>query len=134
MALKDKKLAEAIRGRLRENLLTCTAAFSVAEDEGVDPLVVGQTADAIQVHLSRCQLGLFGYPGHAKGWATARVGENSFPEELEEALRAARDRDGNLSCASAWELAEQFGISRIEVGFISDRLGVRIRQCQLGAF
>jgi hypothetical protein len=69
MALKDKKLdgnlkiddalAAAIRARLRDDHLSCAAAFLIAEEQGVLLSEVGRTADALGIRLSHCQLGAF---------------------------------------------------------------------------
>jgi hypothetical protein len=108
--------------------------MAVAEELACPPMVVGETADALAVKLTACQLGLFGYPGHAKGWVAADVGEQTVPDGLEEALRDGRDGQGEIGCAALWRLAEGFGVSRLHVGFVADRLGITIRRCQLGAF
>jgi hypothetical protein len=144
MALKNKKiptdftlnetLSEAIRSRTHKNKLTCASAFGIAKTRGVELLLVGKTADVLQIELDLCQLGLFGYPGHSKGWQSARVAELAVPAGLEEAIRSARDSEGELSCLAAWEAAAKFGIPRMQVGYIADKLGIRIRHCQLGAF
>ncbi|MBN2390933.1 MAG: hypothetical protein JXR84_09425, partial [Anaerolineae bacterium] len=81
-----------------------------------------------------CQLGLFGYPGHTKGWETARIAERPVPEGLEDAIRAVLDADGKLSCARAWQVAAEFTIPKMLVAYFADQMGVHIVQCQLGAF
>ena len=130
----DETLATAIRARLKEGKLPCASAFAIAREHGVTPLLVGQTADALQIHLTRCQLGLFGYPGHAKGWAAAKIAERAIPEGLEEAIRAAVDGDGNFACVKAWEIAARFGIPKMQVAYVADHMGIRFSPCQLGAF
>ncbi|MCX6561471.1 MAG: hypothetical protein NTZ26_13265 [Candidatus Aminicenantes bacterium] len=144
MALDDKKLppdltadpaiAADFRGRLESGLLPCQAAFDAAGRLGVGPGDVGRTADALAIRLTRCQLGLFGFPGHAKGWAAAGATERPIPSGLKEALLAARDGRGDLSCLAIWREAERFGVDRIQAGYVADSLGVPIRHCQLGAF
>jgi len=130
----DTALAAAIEARVKEGKLACAQAFAIAESAQVTPLVVGQTADALGVGLDHCQLGLFGYPGHTKGWEVARVADHSVPADLEAAIRAALDADGKLSCVGAWHVAAEFSIPKMLVGYIADQMDVRIVQCQLGAF
>lgn len=144
MALDDKKLpagleadarvAAAIGERLEDGLLSCSAAIAVAEELACPPIVVGQTSDVLAIRLTRCQLGLFGYPGHAKGWEAAGVAELAVKTGLEQALGEGRDEQGDIGCQELWRLAEEFGVSRIHVGYLTDRLGIRIRHCKLGAF
>ncbi|MBI5445424.1 MAG: hypothetical protein HY900_29945 [Deltaproteobacteria bacterium] len=53
--------------------------------------------------------------------------------ELEKAVRAAV-KDGCVPCPSAWRVAKDLGVSRLDVGVMVDRLGIRVSDCQLGAF
>jgi len=130
----DQRVAAAIRAGLQDDLLSCAAAFAAADQLRVAPIEVGRTADALRIRLTRCQLGLFGFPGHAKGWEAAGVAGLPVPAGLEDALRAARDEQGQISCSGLWAEADRFGVSRIQAGFVADRLGIPIRHCQLGAF
>ncbi|MDW7759605.1 MAG: hypothetical protein SCM96_03080 [Acidobacteriota bacterium] len=144
MALKDKDravnravdpaLAEAVRDRIQGGTLDCTAAFALAAEKGVAPKTVGEAADDLDVHLSRCQIGLFGFPGHAKAWDQPDWKEPETPGGFEEAAHAAVDSDGSLSCASIWALAGRFGIPRAAAGFLADGMKFKIKRCQLGAF
>lgn len=144
MALDDKKLpddlvadpriADDVRARLRDGMLSCRAAFESAAWLKVPPARIGRTADALRLRLTECQIGLFGFPGHAKGWAAAGVESLIVPPGLEASLRAALGPDGAISCLAIWKAAEANGVSRMQAGFIADRLGLRIRHCQLGAF
>lgn len=144
MALKGKKipegravepaLAEAIRSRLRDTRLDCAAAFALAKEKGVAPLDAGKAADSLGIHLSRCQLGLFGFPGHTKAWDAPGWKEIEMPTGFEAAVRSALGSDGSLSCVAAWALAGRFGIGRDQIGFLAGRLKIKIKRCQLGAF
>ena len=130
----DPAIASAIGTRLQDGLLTCAAACSAAAELRVNPAEVGRCADALRIHLSRCQLGLFGFPGHSKGWEPAGVAALPVPDGLEDALRAARDERGEIGCSAVWREADRFGVSRVQAGFVADRIGITIRHCQLGAF
>lgn len=130
----DERIAAAIRARLVEGRLPCVDACEVAEQLALPPIDVGQTADRMQVRLTACQLGLFGYPGHAKGWEAAGVAEWPEPDGLRDAISAARNERGEISCGRLWQEAERFGVRRIQAGWIADQLGVTIRECHLGAF
>ncbi len=144
MALKDKKipanrtvdaaLADAIRLRLKDGRLECAAAIALAGEKRTPPLVVGEAADSLDIHLSHCQLGLFGFPGHAKAWEGPGWKETQPPAGFEEAVRAVLDPDGSLSCAAAWTVADRFGVGRVQVGHLASRWNIKIKRCQLGAF
>lgn len=140
MALRDKRIdadapldarvAAAIASRLDNGRLPCAAAWDAAEQLGVRPLTVGRTADGMQVRLSACQLGFFGPACHAAG---AVAVETAVPEGLTAALLVAREQSG-ISCAQLWREAERFGVPRLVAGELADRLGLKVRDCDLGAF
>lgn len=130
----DERVAESIRRHLdAEGMLPCAMAFRVAEELGVDSLVVGQTADEIGIRLNRCQLGLFGYGPKAEGrHKIVRPAETVEPG----LAQAIHDNliQGRLTCRSAWEIAAVLGIPKLDVSAAAEALGARITQCQLGAF
>lgn len=130
----EPALADAIRVRLKDGRLDCTAAFILAKEKGVTPHAAGEAADTLGIRLSRCQLGLFGFPGHAKAWESPGWKEAAMPQGLEAAVRAALDPDGSLSCSVAWAVADRFGIGRVHLGFLANRLKIKIKRCQIGAF
>jgi len=145
MALSDKKLPQNLKPDQNltaeiqtvlnsEGTIPCAAAIKIASKKGIDSSAVGETLDALGIHLSHCQLGLFGFPGHAKGWEQARVADQLVPEGLRDALRNARDSEGRLSCSAIWKIADQFRIPRVLAGFVADQAGFKIVGCQLGAF
>ena len=58
-------------------------------------------------------------------------------EELTNAvLERAQEDDGEkrLSCAEAFELAQEFEVEVVEIGRICNHHNIRIRKCQLGCF
>jgi hypothetical protein len=130
----DKTIAAAIGRRLEGGLLPCAAAGALAAELGCEPFAVGATADALRITITACQLGLFGYPGHAKGWEATGVAAQPVPAGLEAALLAASDGRGELTCLAVWQVAERTGCGRMQAGYIADRLGIKIRSCLLGAF
>jgi hypothetical protein len=133
-AAVDERIADAIRSRLEDGRLPCTAARAVADMLGVAPSEVGRTADQLRIHLTRCQLGLYGHPGHAKGWEAAGVAARPIPDGLEDTLLAARNERGEIGCERLWREAERFSVEPIQVAYVADRLGITIRECLLGAF
>jgi hypothetical protein len=127
----DERIAAAITSRLEDGRLPCAAACEAAAELGVQPIAVGRTADQMQVRLTACQLGLFGYPGRAKGWEAA---EAPAPDGLAEALLTARSDRGVISCAALWHEAQRFCVPRIQAGRVAVRLGIKVHDCHLGAF
>jgi hypothetical protein len=137
MALGDKQLdantpvdgaiAAAITQRLEGGLLPCAAALKLAAQNGSPGAVVGATADAMRVRLTACELGVFGDPGHTKGWEAAGVAGFPTPAGLDEALPAARSEAGKPSCLAVWSAAQS-------AGCVADRNRIKIRGRRLGAF
>ncbi len=56
-------------------------------------------------------------------------------KKLEETIKQkANATGGKLPCALCFKIAEDFGISKKEMGQILNEINVRISQCQLGCF
>jgi hypothetical protein len=53
--------------------------------------------------------------------------------QLENMIKASL-RDDNLQCATAFKIAKQAKVPKIAVGELTDRLGFRITNCQIGCF
>ena len=125
----DDRIAVAIQEQVGEGMLRCAVAFHIAKELNVTPLAVGETADELDVRLSRCQLGLFGY-GDQK--SIVESAEQVSPE-LELAIREGLV-EGRLPCAVIWDIATRFEMPKRHVANAVEKLEVRIRPCQLGAF
>ncbi len=52
---------------------------------------------------------------------------------LEDMVKASL-KDGYLPCSVAWEIAKEANVTKATVGAITDRLGTRITNCQIGCF
>lgn len=129
-----ENISDAIRGALVDGQLPCAKAFVVARRLQVDPLRIGDEADALGISLSKCQLGLFGYGPKAEGKHKRLKAMENVPPKLAEAIRAAAGGAGKLPCAEAWRIAKEMHLSRQMVSNAVEGLGLRITPCQLGAF
>jgi hypothetical protein len=145
MALKDKMIPPVLKpdeflsaeiDSLKEadGTVSCATAIRLAEKTGVKPENIGRTLDALGVHLSLCQIGAFGYPGHAKGWAASGAVSQVVPDGLIKALEDAGGAAKRITCSEIWKIAAKFRVSRIRAGEVTDRAGLKIKGCQLGAF
>lgn len=54
-------------------------------------------------------------------------------EEMTAKIRAAAPQ-GKITCAAAFKLAEELGVSRGELGHLLNELKIKIISCQLGCF
>jgi hypothetical protein len=58
---------------------------------------------------------------------------NMDRKKIEEAI-LAKSKDGKLPCAVCFKIADDFGISKRQIGEILNEINVKISQCQLGCF
>ena len=125
----DAVIRTEIEKHAKNGELPCAVAFKIAEDLGVSTVEVGKTADLVNCILVKCQLGLFGY-GPEKKIAKQ---EEAPGQDLIEAISAALVSE-RLPCKSAWDIAERFNVSKMTISGICERMGIKIKPCQLGAF
>ena len=122
-------IAAEIKSQARQGSLSCAAAHTIAETHGVTPAEVGRNVDLMEVRLTKCQLGLFGYTPEKKVVTPAE----KVTTALQAAILAAAS-DGRLSCESAWQVATAQGIKRMDLSAACEALGLKVKPCQLGAF
>lgn len=115
---------------MKGDSLPCTAAFSIAEECGISAEEMGKNLDLLEVRLSRCQCGMFGYPPPEKKRIKAL---KEMPPGLEEEIRQAVF-DGAVPCVDVWRIAEKLGLSKLTAACGCETLGFRIKPCQLGSF
>ena len=128
---------ETIRERVAmisvDGLLPCARAFSLADDLGIDPLEVGDTATESDIRVSRCQLGLFGYGPKSEGRHRIVQPAKDVSTAMRQAIES-RLENGRLPCESAWRAAKALAVSKMEVSAAAEAMGVRVSRCQLGCF
>lgn len=122
-----------IRANLREGKLPCAVAWRVAERLGVERRVVGETADRLDIRISHCQLGLFGYGEKHLGQHKAVKPPASLDSSLAEAIRTSA-QDGRITCAQLFDIAARLGRPAMEASAHAEALGIKITACQLGCF
>ena len=124
-----KEVAELLKKKRGDGAMTCPLAFKAAGELNLTPAEIGQALDILEIPLSKCQLGLFGYSPVSRIIQPAE----SVAEDLEAALRAALS-DGRLPCAAAFQIAADFKLAKIRVSSACEKLKIKISTCQLGAF
>jgi len=125
----DPAVVKAVKENQSNNEISCATAFTIAGDLGLQPDEVGFTIDTLEITITKCQLGLYGYKPNKK---IIKPADNVSPD-LEDAIRAGLVND-RFPCAVAWETAEKFGIKKMEISSACETLGIKITPCQLGAF
>ena len=122
-------VASAVKENTSENMISCTKAFSIVEKMNIDPSEAGFTIDSLEISLTKCQLGLYGYGPDRK----AIKPMDNVSDDLADAIKE-RLKDGRLPCKSAWEIAMKFNIAKMDVSSVCEALKIKITACQLGAF
>ena len=125
----NAQIAELVKQHISDGRITCSDAHRIAHKLNVPPTEVGVTIDLLEIKISRCQLGLFGYGQKNR---IVQPAEDVSPE-VKSALENAR-KGNRISCAVAWELAKKLGISRIDIAAACEALQIKIFSCQLGTF
>jgi hypothetical protein len=125
----DPKIVLAVKERIINGNITCADAATIASDLHKSMQDVGVVLDLLEVSLSRCQLGLFGYSPQKKIVSPAI----SVTKEMEAAI-TQKLLNGYLPCDAAWKIAEQFALPKIQVSSACETIHIKIKPCQLGAF
>jgi hypothetical protein len=128
-----EEIEAKIEGSLVNGQLPCIVAHVIAYELDLKPLQVGQTANEIEIAVSLCQLGCFGYGPKAEGKSKILRPTSKKDEKLMERLRSMTV-EGSVSCFKLWQIAAEFGLERLAVSNAAEALGLKIRPCQLGCF
>ena len=128
-AKANPKIADAIRQKASKGKLACAVAFKISGDLSVTPAEIGYTLDILDIHINKCQLGLFGYLPEKR----IVKPDESPSDELEGAIRESLV-DGRLPCKASWDLADKFKLGKMKISAVCEGLGIKISSCQLGAF
>lgn len=122
-------LRQEILNQAKDNNFSCKAAEKISQSSRFKLDEIGVAIDMLNINIVRCQLGLFGFDGKKKKVPAADV----IAPQLEDAIRKALAND-RLSCLAAWAIADQLGVKRLEVSAACEKLKIKIKPCQLGAF
>ena len=135
--VKGDTMTEEIKAKIKSSLvngqLPCTVAHVIAYELGVEPLPVGQAANEMEVAISLCQLGCFGYGPKAEGKSKILRSTAKKDEKLMDRLRSTAV-EGSIACIRLWQIAAEFGLERLAVSNAAEALRLKIGPCQLGCF
>jgi len=125
----DEALKQEILKQAKDNNISCKAAEKISQDKNTALSEIGVAIDMLNINIAQCQLGLFGYEGKSKLVSAAEL----VSPDLESAIKAALI-DQRLPCAAAWKIADKLGVKRLDVCAASEKLKIKVKPCQLGAF
>jgi hypothetical protein len=109
--------------------ISCTELFNLVKEYSIFPDLLGQCVTHEDIKITHCQLGLFGYENKKK---IVEPAEN-ITEELENKIYSSLENEV-LPCAASWVIAEELKIKKIDVASACEKLKIKIKKCQLGAF
>ena len=127
--IADPAIKTAIVQRAAEGEIACADAFDIAKALSVPVDSIGMVIDLLDIKLTNCQLGLFGYKPKKKLLKSLNAADPDLKDAITEALAMER-----LSCSNAWVISAQFDVTKITVSSTCELLGIKISDCQLGAF
>ncbi|MBP1710130.1 MAG: conserved hypothetical cytosolic protein [Deltaproteobacteria bacterium] len=122
-------LKQEILKQVKDNNIACRAAEKIAQKMNASLREIGVGIDLLNFNIVQCQLGLFGFDSKQKRVPAAA----SVSPNLETAIREALV-DNRLSCLAAWEIADRLKIKRLDVCAACEKLKIKVKPCQLGAF
>ncbi|NTW07438.1 MAG: hypothetical protein HGA29_06305 [Syntrophaceae bacterium] len=125
----DEQIAAAIQEKAVNGEISCHNVMDIAQKLNKGIAIVGVNVDLMELHINKCQLGLF---GHTPKTRIVKAAASVAPE-LEEAIRKSL-KDGRLPCITAWNIADTQKIPRMDVAAACEKLGIKIKPCQIGAF
>jgi hypothetical protein len=125
----DEDLKKEICEQVKNNNMSCKKAEEIAGGMGFTLEETGKAIDILNINITKCQLGLFGYGETRKIVQPAK----EVTPELKENITSALENE-TLSCAAAWKIAGKLNIPRMKVCAACEALQIKIKPCQLGAF
>jgi hypothetical protein len=123
------EILAAVKRKASKGEISCAAAHKIAEDTKTPPLEVGFAVDFLEIRLTRCQLGLYGYRPQKRVVKPAAAVSDALQDAIQNSLV-----DGRLSCEAAWKIARKQGLRKMDVSSACEALRIKISSCQLGAF
>jgi hypothetical protein len=131
--MSSQKIKEMISIYPEKGKLPCAVAHYIAAYLNIDPVNVGKVATETRARIYQCQLGLFGYGRKGKSAYKITGRKVEINQEVIDLIKAGT-KEGKISCAVLWKIADSSGIMRPEAGNAADALGIKITPCELGAF
>ena len=106
----DDRIKTLVLEHSENKKLKCATANKIAKDFNISAGDIGRHADLLDIRLTKCQMGLFGYP---QGSKIVKESESVNPD-LEKAIKT-KIVSGKISCREAWNIASEMEMSKIEV-------------------
>ena len=125
----NNDLKQEILKQAKDNNIACKMAEKISQKMNTAMSEIGVAIDMLNINIDQCQLGLFGYDGKTKLVSAAL----SVLPQLESSITAALV-DNRLPCLAAWDIADKLQIKRLDVCAACEKMKIKVKPCQLGAF
>lgn len=123
------EIANRIKSAANDGAIDCASAHRIVKSTGCQPSQIGVQADLLELRIARCQLGLFGHGPDKKNLNPDVV----ISQELRDDILNSQIQ-GRLSCIQCWEMAKAHKMSKTDMASACEKLEIKIKPCQLGAF
>lgn len=137
----DRKINENLKKIVIEKssnkTIRCNDAHDIAAAAGCAPEEVGFVIDMLELRLTHCTLGLFGYPDEKPVMTPPQKSNKNIIDALDKAVKENPVPEGKkqfVTCKQAWNIADQLQVGRLTVSREAESRGYKIKVCQLGAF
>ncbi len=125
----DIQIATTLKQETTNSTITCAKLHNIAKSLEVKPKDIGIQADLLELRLKECSLGLFGYEPNGKNFNK----DIQISDQLSSEIRRIAT-NGRTSCIQCWEVASKLNIEKMDIGSACEKMGIKIKNCQLGAF
>ncbi len=133
----DENLKKMVLEKSSDGTIRCNVAHDIAAAAGCAPEEVGFVIDRLELRLTHCTLGLFGYPGEKPVMTAPEKSDKAIVDALDKAVKENPVPEGKkqfITCKQAWDIADQLKVGRLTVSRETEHRGYKIKACQLGAF
>jgi hypothetical protein len=125
----ENTLKQEILRKTLDDKITCAVAEEISNGKNISMKEVGDALDILNVNITECQLGLFGYSPEKKIVQKAREVAPALRDAIINALA-----DNHLPCIAAWHIAQKLNIPKMKVSAGCEAMQIKIKPCQLGTF
>ena len=124
-----QEITQQLLKKIVDGKISCAAAHAIAVKLKVAPQEVGVAIDLMEARIHKCQLGLFGYHPQKRIVKSVATPSPDVRAAVEAVLANRR-----IACKKCWNIAAHLGKKKLDVSNVCESLGIKVNNCQLGAF
>lgn len=131
MACDIESLNHELTHTAKDGRISCAAALNISVRSHCSTATVGDALDTLGIRIELCQLGLFGYGADKQKKILV---PDEIPADVTQWIEAKNAENGHVTCAEIFEMSKEQHRSRALVAGACEKMGIKIRKCQIGAF